>query len=109
MKILTVDARSTNQTDIALPFETDEEVVAAWGWLLSNKYLDNFSYRPRAEGVDLGRAFTEAQLVSHQNSNGSPLPPVDARHVRAIIGHLYQDDLHHSVREVINPMENATG
>jgi hypothetical protein len=100
MKILNVNARQTNQTDIALPFDTDEQVVAAWDHIfVGNRRMLDFSYRPAAEGEDVDRAFIDAFLNSLRTDN--PMPSPDAATIRRLIRKMWGAELNYDIRELI--------
>lgn len=87
MKILNIDRRYTNETAIALPFETDEQVVAAWRHVVTNRLL-NFSYRPETEGHDHVRSLIERYLktFAHDGVVVEPLPNTVRRFFTKIYG-----------------------
>jgi hypothetical protein len=62
MKILNINARSVGQVEIALPFETDVQVVRALEYLVSRGHLSEFSYRPESDGEDEDRALLASYL-----------------------------------------------
>lgn len=100
MKILNINARQTNQTDIALPFETDEQVIAAWNHIfVENRRMLDFSYRPGAEGEDVDRAFIEAFLNSQHS--GTPMSTPEAATIRRLIPKLWGADLSYDIRELL--------
>lgn len=100
MRILNINARQTNQTDIALPFETDEQVIAAWNHIfVENRRMLDFSYRPAAEGENVDRAFIAAFL--HSQHSGTAMPTPDTATIRRLISKLWGADLSYDIRELL--------
>lgn len=97
-RVLTIDAKLTHESDIALPFTTEAEVVAAWNWLVASDRLSGFSYRPDSEGVNTARMMVNLYLTTPALS----LPPLDAAHIEALLGSLFGADLDFRIRPVID-------
>ncbi|HEX9087755.1 MAG TPA: hypothetical protein VF867_09535 [Arthrobacter sp.] len=100
MKILNINARQTNQTDVALPFETDRQVCRAWEYLVSRGHLDDFSYRPASEGEDEDRAFIADFLrrrAAGECQDGGP----EADEIRRLISKLWGAELNYDIRELL--------
>lgn len=100
MKILNINARQTNQTDVALPFETDRQVCRAWEYLLSRGHLNDFSYRPESEGEDKDRAFIadlRRRRAAGECMDGGP----EADEIRRLISKLWGADLSYDIRELL--------
>lgn len=98
-RVLTIDAKLNNETNVALPFTTEAEIVAAWNWLLASDRLSGFSYRPGSEGVNPARMVINLYLTRQ----ALELPPLDAAHIETLLGSLYGADLNFRIRPVINP------
>lgn len=100
MKILNINARTRDQVDIALPFETDEHVLAAWDhiFVTNRRHLD-FSYRPQSEGEDRDRAYID-DFLRNQHA-GTPLPTPGAEEARRLIPKLYGAELNYDIRELL--------
>lgn len=100
MKILNINARTTDQVDVALPFETDEHVLAAWEhiFVTNRRHLD-FSYRPESDGEDRDRAYIES-FLQHQHA-GTPLPSPVPGEVRRLIPKLWGAELNYDIRELL--------
>lgn len=62
MKILNVNSRSVGQVQIAVPFETDRDVLRASEHLVSRGPLTEFRYDPDVDGEHAGRALSAAYL-----------------------------------------------
>lgn len=101
MKILNINRRTVNQVEIALPFETDEQVSYAWTYLfvMHTNMLD-FSYRPLSEGEDEDRAFIDAFLEGQRSGTLMPLP--DAETIRRLLPKVFQAELAFDIRELID-------
>lgn len=101
MKILNINRRTVSQVEIAMPFETDDQVTAAWEYLfVHNSGLLDFSYRPHSEGEDKDRAFIEAFLISRRS--GNPMPSPDAVTIRRILPKVFQAELSYDIRELLD-------
>ena len=101
MKILNINRRSVGQVEIALPFETDEQVIAAWNYIfVDNHRMLDFSYRPDSEGINEDRAFIEGFLEGQRGGNAMPVPAADK--VRSLISKLWGADLSCDIRELVN-------
>jgi len=57
VKILNINRRATNEIDVALPFDSDAQVLAAWDYIMANRRADSFRYDPEVEGEDPDRAW----------------------------------------------------
>lgn len=99
-RVLTIDAKLHGETDVALPFTTEAEIVAAWNWLLAGSRLSGFSYRPQSEGVNTARMMVDLYLTRP----ALELPPLDAAHIETLLGSLYGADLNFQIRPVVNPI-----
>ena len=100
MKILNVNRRSVGQVEIALPFETDEQVIAAWNYIfVANRRMLDFSYRPGSEGEDEDRAFIDAFLSSQRSD--SPVPSPGAATIRRLIPKIWGAELNYDIRELL--------
>jgi hypothetical protein len=102
MKILNINRRTVDQAEIALPFETDEQVRAAWNHIfVKNRRMLDYSYRPASEGEDQDRAFIEAFLESQRGDNPKPTP--GANQIRRVLPKVWQAELSYDIRELIDP------
>lgn len=100
MKILNINARSVGQVEIALPFETDEQVSFAWDYIfVVNRGMLDFSYRPTSEGEDKDRAFIDEFLSSQRSDH--PLSSPDAATIRRTIPKLWGAELNYDIRELL--------
>lgn len=98
MKILCINATEVGKTSFALPFDTDEQVVEAWGDVVSHRLL-SFSYRPDSEGRDATRSLIDQYLAVFARDGKviEPLPDT----VRRFFTKIYQAELNHDIRELI--------
>lgn len=99
MRILNINSRYTTDTDIALPFETDVQVVASWLYLVENRRTDSFRYDPEVDGEDADRAWMGRYLDNHRAGIDQPVP--DAAQVRRAIDKIWGAEMHCDVRELI--------
>lgn len=99
MKILNINRRERGQVEVALPFETDEQVEAAWGYLVANRLFFDFSYRPRSEGEDADRSYIDAYL--QRLRTGDPLPEPDAEQIRRIVPKICGAEMNFDIRELL--------
>jgi hypothetical protein len=84
MKIPNINRRATNEIDVAVPFESDAQVLAAWYYIMDNRRADDFRYDPDVEGQDPDRAWMDQYLHNHRA--GTPHPVADADQVRRTTG-----------------------
>jgi hypothetical protein len=100
MKIININSRTVKQVDFALPFETDDQVTAAWEHIfVHHRGLLDFSYRPAADGEDPDRYYIESFLEGHCVGTVMPLP--DAGTIRRLIPKLFQAELGYDIRELL--------
>jgi hypothetical protein len=99
MKILNINRRATNEIDVALPFEGDAHVLAAWEYIMDNRRADDFSYRPSSEGEDPDRAWMD-QYLSNRRA-GTPQPFPNADQVRRIVPKIWQAEMNHDIRDLV--------
>lgn len=99
MKILNINSREVGQVAVALPFETDGQVEAAWAYLVEHRSFFDFSYRPMEEGEDGDRAYLHAWLKYLRK--GEPLPAPNARQIRALIPKIWQAEMNYDIRELL--------
>lgn len=102
-KVLTLDPKSRRETCVALPFTTDDEIVAAWKWLVGDGRLMDFSYRPASEGEDPWRSRVESYLAAPAGQRHG----LDAATVKAMLGSLFGADLYFNIRDVIDPLKKS--
>lgn len=100
MKILNINQRATNEIDVALPFETDEQVVTAWDYIVANRRADSFDYRPVSEGEDGDRAYLYAFFKFHRA--GEPLPAPTADQIRRFVPKIWQAEMSYDIRELLD-------
>ncbi|MBT2549742.1 hypothetical protein [Arthrobacter sp. ISL-65] len=98
VKILNINRREVGQEEIALPFETDEQVSAAWDYLVENRSFFDFSYRPECDGEDGDRAYLYAYLKYLRA--GEPLPTPTADQIRRLIPKIWQSEMSYDFREL---------
>ncbi|QOD05944.1 hypothetical protein [Pseudarthrobacter sp. BIM B-2242] len=99
MKILNINRRATNEIDVALPFDSDAQVLAAWDYLMANRRADSFRYDPEVEGEDPDRAWMGQYLQNHRS--GIPQPVPDADQVRRAIPKIWGAEMNYDVRELL--------
>lgn len=99
MKILNINRRATNEIDVALPFETDAQVLAAWAYLMESRRADSFRYDPEVEGEDADRAWMELFLTNHHA--GIPQTEPEADQVRRAIPKIWGAEMNYDIRELI--------
>jgi hypothetical protein len=100
MKILNINRRATNETNVALPFETDEQVEAAWAYMVEHGSFFSFDYRPDSEGEDGDRAYLHAYLKFLRS--GEPLRAPNAAQIRRIIPKIWQAEMNYDIRELLD-------
>jgi hypothetical protein len=105
VKILNINRRSVNQVEIALPFETDVQVSAAWEYLVCQRHLLDFSYRPESDGEDADRAFIADYLRRRQS--GECMEPPEADQIRQAIPKIWGAELNFDVRELLGVEASA--
>lgn len=99
MKIININRRSVGQTEIALPFETDHQVQAAWEYLVAGRHLADFSYRPESEGEDQDRAGIASYLLARHS--GECVKSPEAERLRQMIPKIWGAELNFDIRELI--------
>lgn len=99
MKILNINRRSVGQAEVALPFETDEQVSRAWEYLVARGHLGDFSYRPDSEGYDGDRAFIADYLRARHG--GECVEPPEPDQIRRAIPKIWQAEMDHDIRELL--------
>lgn len=100
MKILNINSRTVGQVEIALPFETDKQVVRALEYLVSTGHLGDFSYRPESDGEDEDRALLASYLRRRRAGecmDGGP----EADEIRRVIPKIWGAELNYDIRELI--------
>lgn len=105
MKILSINRRGRGDVEVALAFDTDEQVEAAWAYLVERKSFFDFSYRPVEEGEDGDRAFLHAWLKYFRK--GQPLPAPTAEQVRHLIPKIWQAEMSYDIRELLDLTTNV--
>jgi hypothetical protein len=99
MRILNVNSRYTTDIDIALPFETDVQVVAAWYYIVENRRADSFRYDPEVDGEDADRAWMDQYLTNHRSGTEQPVPDPDQ--IRRSIDKIWGAEMNYDVRELL--------
>ena len=99
MRILNINSRYTDEINVAVPFETDAQVLAAWDYITANSRADSFRYDPEVEGEDPDRAWMGQYLMNCWA--GTPQPAFDADQVRRAIDKVWGAELDYDVRELI--------
>lgn len=101
VKILNINRRATNEIDVALPFETDSDVLAAWDHVITNRRADSFSYRPNSEGEDPDRAWMGQYLSNYRTGTPQPAPSPDQ--VRRAVPKIWGAEMNYDIRELVYP------
>lgn len=99
MKILNINRRARNEIDVALPFESDAQVLAAWYYIMENRRADDFRYDPEVDGEDADRAWMDQFLRNHRA--GTPQSVPDANQVRRAISKLWGAEMNYDIRKLI--------
>jgi hypothetical protein len=99
MRILNINSRYTTDIDIALPFETDAQVLAAWRYIAENRRADSFRYDPEVDGEDPDRAWMGQYLNNHRAGTEQPVP--DAGQVRRAISKVWGAEMNFDIRELL--------
>lgn len=100
MKILNINCRSVGQVEIALPFETDRDVIRAFEYLASRGHLTEFRYDPEVDGEDADRALF-ADYLRRRNSGQCMDGGPEADDIRRFIPKLWGAELNYDIRELI--------
>ena len=66
VKILNINRRATNEIDVALPFDSDAQVLAVWDYIMANRRADSFRCDPEVEGEDPDRAWMGQYLANYR-------------------------------------------
>lgn len=98
MKILNINAISTGQSDIALPYETDEHVQSAWEYIFRRNCI-NVSAEPDVNTQD--RAMLE--YCAEAFRKGEQLHKPSADQARRLISSIRQSEMSHDIRELFEP------
>lgn len=100
MRILNINRRSVDQIDVALPFETDRDVLRAFEYLVSRRHLTEFRYDPEVDGEDADRALFADYLRRRRNGECMDDGP-EADDIRRFIPKLWGAELNYDIRELI--------
>ena len=100
MKILNINRRATNEIDVALPFETDAQVLNAWDYLIANRRADDFRYDPEVDEEDADRAWMGQYMANHRAGTVQPVPAADQ--VRRSIAKLWGAEMNYDIRELLD-------
>lgn len=98
MKILNINAISTGQTGIALPYETDEHVQSAWEYIFRQNCVN---VRPEPDVNNQDRAMLEHCANAFREGEGLHIAPADQ--TRGLISSIRQSEMSHDVRELFDP------
>lgn len=101
MKILNLNSRATNEIDVALPFESDAQVLDAWDYIMVNGRAGDFRYDPEVEGYDPDRAWMHQYFMNRWNK--TPQPAFDADQVRRAIPKIWGAEMNYDIRELLSP------
>lgn len=99
MKILNINRRATNEIDVALPFDSDTQVVAAWDYIITSGRASDFRYDPEVEGEDPDRAWMGQYLRNHRA--GIPQPAPEADQVRRAIPKIWGAEMNYDIRNLL--------
>lgn len=100
MRILNINSRSTTDTDIALPFDTDRQVYRAFEYMVSRGHLTEFRYDPEVDGEDADRALI-ADYLRRRNGGECMDGGPEADEIRRFIPKLWGAELNYDIRELI--------
>lgn len=98
MKILNINAISTLQSDIALPYETDEHVQSAWEYIFRQNWV-NVSAELDVNTQD--RAMLEYCAEAFRKGEELHMPSADQ--ARRLISSIRQSEMRHDIRELFDP------
>lgn len=98
MKILNINAASTHQADIALPYETDEQVQSAWEYIFRRNCV---KVRPEPYVDNQDRAMLEYCAEAFRKDEELHIPGADQ--TRRLISTIRQNEMSHDVRELFDP------
>lgn len=101
VKILNINRRYTTDINVALPFETDAQVLAAWDYIMANGRADSFRYDPEVEGEDPDRAWMDQYMDSYRAN--PTLRTLDANQVRRAIRKIWGAEMNYDIRELLSP------
>ncbi|MET1154196.1 hypothetical protein [Arthrobacter sp.] len=99
MRILNINSRYTTDIDVALPFDTDAQMLASWDYIVTNRRADSFRYDPGVDGDDPDRAWMSQYLANHRAGTDQPMPDPDQ--VRRSIAKLWGAEMNYDFRELI--------
>lgn len=100
MKILNINCRATNEIDVALPFDSDAQVLAAWDYLMASRRADSFRYDPEVEGEDADRAWMGQYLSNYRSGIAQAVPEADQ--VRRAIPKIWGAEMNYDIRELLD-------
>lgn len=84
---------------VALPFETDAQVLAAWVYIMAHGRADSFRYDPEVEGEDTDRAWMHQYLMNRWA--GTPQPAFGADQIRRAIPRTWGAEMSYDIRELL--------
>lgn len=98
--VLAITRKTRNGQNIALPYTTDDDALAAWKWLKDNGHLlevgDRIGENPKPVRQLMMRYLKDTPTVP-------PLPEMDGEMARLFISHLYGAELSSLVHTLIEP------
>lgn len=100
MKILNINRRANNESDVAVPFESDRQVCRAFEYLVSRGHLTEFRYDPEVDGEDADRALV-ADYLRRRNGGECMDGGPEADEIRRFIPKLWGAELSYDIRELI--------
>ncbi|GAA4033545.1 hypothetical protein GCM10023063_16550 [Arthrobacter methylotrophus] len=100
MKILNINRRSVGQVEVALPFDTDEQVSRAFEYLVS-RALTEFRYDPEVDGEDADRALI-ADYLRRRNKGECMDDGPEAADIRRFIPKIWGAELDYDIRELLD-------
>ena len=101
-QILAITRRGTNETDVALPYTSDDDALAAWNWLKDNGRLLDVHDRP-GEKVSAVRKLMFRYLKD--TATVPPLPDLDGQMARLFIDSLYGAELNSRIHTLVEPLD----
>lgn len=97
MKILNIEATSPGRKDLALPYETDEQVQSAWRYIFDQ---DCVEVRPEPDVDNQDRAMLEYCAEAFRKGEELHMPSADQ--ARRLISSIRQSEMSHDIRELFD-------
>ena len=101
-QILAITRRGSNETDVALPYTSDEDALAAWNWLKDSGRLRDVHDR-QGEKVSACRKLMFRYLKD--TATEPPLPDLDGPMARLFIDSVYGAELNSRIHTLIEPLD----